>query len=306
MKYSSQVGLRECPLAAAAIRSTNSELFPMKRALNHAPRGTHENLIVLRPALIYALIVPTLADLVTYCDQRTRRAAFKDAPGAFNGLQVANDGRVTRVGAAVDAGLEPFRAAVAAGVDFLIVHHGAYWDMPRALDGPVFERFATLIRGNCALYSSHLPLDAHPEIGNNVLLARQVGLEPHRGFYPNEGGMIGAIAPNFRPRAALRERLESLYPRVLSIECGADAPREVAFCSGSGNGAMGALAGTGVDTLVTGELREEHFNRAQEERMNLYVCGHYATEVHAVRALAAEVAERFALPWTFVATDNPL
>ncbi len=250
--------------------------------------------------------MPTLQDLVTYCDERTRRTAFADAPGAFNGLQVQNDGRVSKIGAAVDAGAEPFRQAAAAGVDFLIVHHGMYWDMPRPLTGPAYERVAALVRGNCALYSSHLPLDAHPEIGNNALLAAQLGLSRARGFYPNAGGDIGLIAANAYGRAALKARLLALYPRVIAIECGAEHPGEVAFCSGSGNGAVAALAGTGVDTLVTGELREECFNRAQEERLNLYLCGHYATEVHAVKALAAELGRKFGLPWTFVATDNPL
>lgn len=247
-----------------------------------------------------------LSDLVAYCDRRTRRAAFKDSPAAFNGLQLANPGRVTKIGAAVDAGVEPFRLAVAAGVDFLIVHHGMYWDMPRPLTGPVYARVATLIQGNCALYSNHLPLDAHPEIGNNALLAAQLGLRHHRGFLPNEGGDIGLIARHRHPRAELRARLEQLYPRVIAIEYGSTKPREVAFCSGSGNSALGELAAAGVDTLVTGELREEHFNRAQEEKLNLYLCGHYATEVHAVRALAAELAAKFKLPWEFIATDNPL
>jgi dinuclear metal center YbgI/SA1388 family protein len=248
--------------------------------------------------------MPTLADLVTYCDQRTRRAQFEDYPNAFNGLQVANDGRVTKIGAAVDAGVAPFRRAVAEGVDFLIVHHGMYWDMPRPLTGAAYERAATLIRGNCALYSNHLPLDAHPEIGNNALLARQLGLAVVRGFIANPGGPIGAVAGNTQPRSALRARLEALYPRVIALEFGSDTPREVAVCSGNGSGSLAHLGG--VDTLVTGELREEHFNRAQEERLNLYACGHYATEVHAVRALAAELAGQFALPWVFVATENPL
>ena len=250
--------------------------------------------------------MPTLTDLVAYCDQRTRRAAFQDAPGACNGLQVAHRGRVTKIGAAVDAGVIPFQRAVAAGVDFLIVHHGMYWDMPRPLTGPAYDRVATLVEGNCALYSNHLPLDAHPQIGNNVLLARQLGLKPARGFIPNEGGDIGWIAPSRLPRAALRRKLESLYPRVIAIEYGSAAPREIAFCSGSGNSAVPLLAAAGVDTLVTGELREEHFNRAQEEKLNLYLCGHYATEVHAVRALASELAKKFRLPWEFIATDNPL
>src|SRR6185369_10191544 len=98
-----------------------------------------------------------LTDLVAYCDRRTQRTAFKDFRGAFNGLQLANDGRVTRIGAAVDAGLIPFQQAIAAGVDFLVVHHGMYWDMSRSKQRPVHLRIATLQRGNCALYSSHLP-----------------------------------------------------------------------------------------------------------------------------------------------------
>jgi len=247
-----------------------------------------------------------LTDIVAYCDRRTRLNKFKDAPGAFNGLQVGNDGRVTRIGAAVDAGLVPFRDAVASGVDFLIVHHGMYWDMPRPLTGPAYERVAALVEGNCALYSSHLPLDSHPQIGNNALLARQLGMKPGRGFMANEGGDIGCIAPARQTRAALRAKLESLYPRVVAIEFGSPKPAEVAFCSGSGNGAMAALPQACVDTLVTGELREEWFNVAQERRLNLYLCGHYATEVHAVRALAGEVAAKFGLPWEFIATENPL
>jgi dinuclear metal center YbgI/SA1388 family protein len=247
-----------------------------------------------------------LDDLVAYCDQRTRRTAFKDAPGAFNGLQVGNSGRVTKIGAAVDAGLVPFRQAVAAKVDFLIVHHGMYWDMPRPLTGPVLERVATLIRADCALYSNHLPLDGHPEIGNNALLARQLGLTPKRPFLVREREAIGCIAPAKLSRAQLRKKLEALYPRVVAIEHGSSHPKAIAFCSGSGNSAVAELRPAGVDTLVTGELREEWFNRAQEEGLNLYLCGHYATEVHAVRALAAELARKFKLPWEFIATENPL
>lgn len=247
-----------------------------------------------------------LDDLVSYCDRRTRRDAFKDAPGACNGLQVANNGGVTRIGAAVDAGVIPFQKAVAAGVDFLIVHHGMYWDMPRPLTGAAYTRVATLIRGNCALYSNHLPLDGHPEIGNNALLTRQLGLKRSRPFLERDGEAIGCIADTRISRDRLRTRLEECYPRVIAIECGSARPRGVAFCSGAGNSAVPELAAAGVDTLVTGELREDVFNRAQEEKLNLYCCGHYATEVHAVQALAAELARKFKLPWEFIATDNPL
>ena len=247
-----------------------------------------------------------LDDLVAYCDRRTRRTAFVDFPGAVNGLQVANTGRVTKIGAAVDAGLVPFERAAAAGVDFLIVHHGLFWEAPRPIVGSTYRKIAALLRADCALYSSHLPLDAHPEIGNNVLLARQLGLRPGRRFLEHSGEAIGLIARSPHTRAALRRRLLRLYPRLTAVECGTARPREIACCSGSGNSAVRELAPAGVDTLVTGELREEWFNYAQEHRLNLYLGGHYATEVHGVRALAAALAKRFHLPWEFIATDNPL
>ncbi|MDD2764434.1 MAG: Nif3-like dinuclear metal center hexameric protein [Opitutaceae bacterium] len=250
--------------------------------------------------------MPTLDEIVAYCDRRTRRAAFTDYPGASNGLQVANRGRVTRIGAAVDAGLEPFAKAVAAGVDFLIVHHGLFWEPPRPVTGLNYQKLATLLHGNCALYSSHLPLDAHPQIGNNVLLARQLGLRPRRPFLVREGEAIGWIAPSRLRRADLRRKLAALYPRMTALEFGSAAPRAVAFCSGRGTSAVRELAAARVDTLVTGELGEEWFNHAQEHRFNLYLCGHYATEVHGVKALAAELARKFRLPCEFIATGNPL
>ena len=248
----------------------------------------------------------SLQELVDYCDQRTRRAVFKDAPGAQNGLQVGNSGAVTKIGAAVDSGLVPFQKAVNAGVDFLIVHHGLFWDQPRPLTGKIYERIATLVRGNCALYSNHLPLDAHPEIGNNALLARELGLQADRPFLVRDGEAIGWIANYNNDREMLRKKLELRYHRVTAVECGSSRPGAIAFCSGSGNSAIPELTREGVDTLVTGELREEWFNVAQEQGLNLYLCGHYATEVHAVKALAKELADKFGLPWEFIATDNPL
>ena len=250
--------------------------------------------------------MPTLDQLVAYCDHRTRRTAFKDFPGAVNGLQVANDGRVTKIGAAVDAGLVPFELAAERGIDFLIVHHGLFWGGVQPLTGPVYGRFAALVRGNCAVYSSHLPLDAHEEIGNNALLARQLGLKIRRPFLFHENEPVGWIAVNKLKRTQLQARLEELYPRVVAVDCGPAAPKQIAFCSGSGNSAVPQLQAAGVDTLITGELREEWFNYAQEHHLNLICCGHYATEMHGVKALAAELAKKFRLQWEFIETGNPL
>lgn len=247
-----------------------------------------------------------LNDLTAYCDDRTQACLYKDAPGAWNGLQLANNRGVSKIGAAVDVGVVPFRAAVEAGVDFLIVHHGMFWDQPRPFIGPHFERLATLIAGGCALYSSHLPLDGHPELGNNAILARQLGLEPALPFLVRDGQSIGWAARSTLDRAALRAALERQYPRVIALEYGSRTPQRIAFCSGSGNSAVPELLHSGIDTLVTGELREEWFPVAQDYGLNLYLCGHYATEVHGVQALAADVARRFGLPWTFLRTENPL
>ena len=145
------------------------------------------------------------------------------------------------------------------------------------------------------------------EHGSVSGLARQLGLVPQRPFLMRGGDEpTGWIAPAATDRAGLRQQLESLYGRVVALEYGSAAPAEIAFCSGSGNSAVNELRPAGVDTLVTGELREEWFTVAQEQRLNLYLCGHYATEMHGVRALAAELAAKFNLPWEFVASENPL
>jgi len=231
---------------------------------------------------------------------------FPDYPGAMNGLQVANTGTVRKIGAAVDAGLDPFRRAAAAGVDFLIVHHGLFWEQPRPWTGVLFEKLEVLLRANIAIYSAHLPLDAHPDLGNNAVLARRLKLESSRAFLPFEGRDVGLVARHQGTRAELRRRLESLFPRVTAIEFGADAPTAVAIVTGSGSSAIDELPRVGVDTLITGDLKEHQFNLAQEMRLNLYACGHYATEVFGVCALAEELAARFGLPWEFIATQNPL
>lgn len=248
----------------------------------------------------------SLDELVAFCDARTRLTSYTDAPGAWNGLQVANNGRVTKIGAAVDSGRTPFAAAAAAGVDFLIVHHGMYWDMPQRITGHVHARLKTLFDANCALYSNHLPLDGHAEIGNNALLAKQLGLSPDQPFMEYEGEAVGCSAPWTGSRDELAAALASHYSRVVPITCGSDRPARIAFCSGSGNSAMKELVATGIDTLVTGELREEWYNYAEENGLNVFLCGHYATEVHAVQALAAEAAAKFDLPWEFIPSVNPL
>jgi dinuclear metal center YbgI/SA1388 family protein len=251
--------------------------------------------------------MPTLDQIVAYCDRRVRVRDIADFPGALNGLQAANSGRVTKIGAAVDAGAGPFALAAKAGVNFLIVHHGMFWDGAQPFIGPNRARLKTLLDADCAVYSSHLPLDAHPKIGNNALMAKALELKVSGWGIPYQGTPIAALVNQAPTRDLLKKKLEKLFPRgVMAIEFGPRQPRRLAIISGSGSSCVAHLRAAGADTLVTGELKQSAFNAAQELGLNLYICGHYATEVFGVCALAKECAARFRLPWEFLDTGCPL
>lgn len=246
-------------------------------------------------------------ELSDYCDQAVERKAVVDFPPACNGLQIENNGPVRKIGAAVDAGLIPFQQAVDAGVDFLIVHHGLGWEPPFPLTGCNREKITLALQHNLAVYASHLPLDVHPRLGNNALLTRALGLEPSNWWLPYEGRPIAAAATFDGARDTLRERLAKLFPNTLTaIEYGPEKPHTIGVLTGSGQSAIAKMRENGIDTLITGELKQAHFNIAQEHRLNLYLCGHYATEVFGVRALAQQAAEHFGLEWTFIESACPL
>lgn len=243
-----------------------------------------------------------LQDIVAFCDQRTNRAEIKDFGGAHNGLQIENDGTVTKIGAAVDAGQMPFDLAIAEGIDFLICHHGLFWSPPIPMVGASARKIKTAFDGNLAVYGAHLPLDCHPEIGNNALLAKELGLKKVNTFLNYEGNPIATIALGpMGGRIELSQKLQALFPETYhAIEYGSEKPKRIGILTGSGQSAVPHLLENGIDTLVTGELRQHHFNIAQELELNLYPCGHYATEVFGVKALAAEVAHKFQIDWQFI------
>ena len=244
----------------------------------------------------------SLKEIVTFCDQRLRRAEIKDFEGAHNGLQVENNGSVSKIGASVDAGQRPFEGAIAQGVDFIICHHGMFWTYPVPIVGTNYMKVKTALDGNLAVYSAHLPLDCHPDIGNNALLADALGLNKVGTFLNYEGSdmAIVALGPS-GGREELTNKLRALFPESYQgIEYGSAQPKRIGILTGSGQSAVPRLLENGIDTLITGELRQHHFNMAQEVRLNLYPCGHYATEIFGVKALATEVAQKFQLPWAFI------
>jgi dinuclear metal center YbgI/SA1388 family protein len=251
--------------------------------------------------------MPSLTKLVAFCNQRLSVDKIKDFPGSLNGLQLENNGRVSKVGAAVDAGLIPFSLASKKGIDFLIVHHGLFWTPPTPLTGVHYKKIKHCMDHNLAIYGSHLPLDCHQEIGNNAILASKLDLSPTDTFLNYEGNDIGLLTNCVKTRNDLKKSLENLFTAgIISMEFGPDRPSKVAILTGSGQSAIGELESNGVDTFITGELKQNHFNLAQEMKLNIYTCGHYATETFGVKALAQEVAESFDIPFEFVDTQCPL
>ncbi len=248
----------------------------------------------------------SLNDLVAFCDQRTRRIEFPDFPQAFNGLQVENNGMVSKVASSVDASLETIERAVQRKADFLIVHHGLFWNQHIPYTRRHYKKLKTLLDNNLALYSSHLPLDGHPEIGNAALLARELGFEVIDGFCEFQGETIGVKVSPVGDLKTLRSMIEASFSSVVAIEQGPEIPSSIGILTGSGGSLIDEIEKYGIDTLITGEAKQHHFVLAQEIGLNLFLCGHTATEVFAVDALAREVAEKFQLPCVAIPSENPL
>lgn len=242
--------------------------------------------------------------VVRHLDDYLRVREIPDAPEALNGLQLANAGEVTRLGAAVDLCEATVRMAAEAGADLLLVHHGLFWGGLRPITGPVYARVARLLSNNIALYSVHLPLDRHPEVGNNSVLARQLGLRVCGEFGEYHGQPIGVWGELDLDRDALGRKLAGMLgaaPRLLPF--GAVRVQRVGIVTGAGGSLIGQAAAAGLDTYVTGEGAHHTFFDAEELGLNVYFAGHYATETVGVKALAEHVSARFGLPWTFL--DHP-
>ena len=245
-----------------------------------------------------------LTALASYLDGYLRVADVPDAPHAVNGLQVANTGTVSRVAAAVDLCEATVRMAAEQGADLLLVHHGLFWRGLQPLTGRTHRRVSGLIAKNIALYSAHLPLDLHPEVGNNAVLARQLGVSPRGEFGEEYGVPIGRWGEVDVPRDALERQLAALMgqaPRLMAF--GPERVRRVGVVTGAAGSMIAQAAAAGLDTFVTGEGPHHTFFDAEELKLNVFYAGHYATETVGVQALAGHLRDRFQLPWTFL--DHP-
>ncbi|MDW8069260.1 MAG: Nif3-like dinuclear metal center hexameric protein [Anaerolineae bacterium] len=243
-----------------------------------------------------------LQELVVYLNTYLRVQEIEDT--SQNGLQVEGPAAVQKVAFAVDACQEAFDRAVAEHAQLLVVHHGLFWKEPARLVGPLFRRLRTLILGGCGLYAVHLPLDAHPEVGNSAALARQLGLQNLRPFGRYHGveiGVAGTLEPPL-PIATLIGRLIQILhvPPVRVLAYGTPEARHVAVVSGDAVSLLDQVVETGLDTFITGETRHSAFHSVAELGVNVLFAGHYATESVGLKALARHLEEKFGLETVFL------
>jgi dinuclear metal center YbgI/SA1388 family protein len=251
--------------------------------------------------------VVRLSDIVNYLDTVLGIPQSPDYPQALNGLQVANRGSVSKVAAAVDASQRTIQGTIAVGADLLLVHHGLFWHGLQPVVGPHHARLRALFDHEIAVYSAHLPLDRHPALGNNALLAQTLGLEPTGEFARFESIAVGVRGTADVPTAELLARA-AVFARAHGGNAQASAlradrrTRTWAICTGAGASAstLQEAEELGVDTLIVGEGPHWTAVEAPEHDLVIIYAGHYATETLGILALAKDVSVRFDLPWAFI------
>lgn len=235
-------------------------------------------------------------------DALLKANTIPDYPQALNGLQMENSGSsIKKIGAAVDASLSVIQEASKQGVDFLICHHGLFWQGTEKITGAYYKKIKILIEANIALYSAHIPLDIHPEFGNNILLANDLGVCLKKTFMPWKGielGICGEVDESFtsffsRVKALLGER----------VHCCAPMPQQVGtlgIITGGAGSQIKEAAKQGITTFLTGEGPHWSYPLAEELGVNVIYAGHYATETLGVCALGRHLASNYNLQWDFI------
>lgn len=240
-----------------------------------------------------------------YCDAILDSDAYTDY--APNGLQVEGERPIERLVTGVSACAALIEAAVAAGADAILVHHGWFWrGEDPCLVGPKGRRARLLIRSGASLLAYHLPLDTHPLYGNNAALAGRLGiLEAEPSLIGSGLVWTGRLAQPRSPAAWAQSVSERLGRDPTLVDPGLTTIERVAWCTGGGQGYLEAAAGLGVDAYLSGEISEQTTHLARELRIAYLAAGHHATERYGVQALGAHLAERFQLRHQFIEIANP-
>jgi dinuclear metal center YbgI/SA1388 family protein len=248
-----------------------------------------------------------LVDIVRYMDAELRTTEVPDYDQALNGLQLANSGRVTKLAAAVDFSKNSVELAIQKGASLLVVHHGMFWAGAQRIVGVHYERLRAALDGDLAVYSSHIPLDAHPELGNNALLARELELTAEEGFGEYRNITIGVSGRSEQPTALIVQRARTFAQRyatsvVVTPFAEGRMTRRWGIITGAGasSATLAEARARGIDTLIVGEGAHHTGVEAAEHGMVVIYAGHYATETLGVQALALKVGAHFKLESSFL------
>ncbi len=248
-----------------------------------------------------------LSTLVEEADRFLNAARIADY--CPNGLQVEGRPQVRRIVSGVTASQVLLDAAVEAEADVVLVHHGYFWKGEDArVTGMKRRRLQTLLGHDISLLAYHLPLDLHPEVGNNVQLARQLEITvegPLDPENPKVVGLLGSLAEPMTARDFARRVQEVLGREPLLVE-GTGMVRRIGWCTGGGQGYIDDAIAAGVDLFLTGEASEQTFHSARENGVSFIAAGHHATERYGVQALGDYLARRFAIEHLFIDCPNPV
>ena len=243
----------------------------------------------------------SLIQIVRYLDTYLRICEIEDWPNALNGLQIENSGRVTKIGAAVDASTHVLTEATKRDVDLLVVHHGLFWPGLQPVTGALYRQLKLALKNDIALYSAHLPLDIHPKVGNNAELATAIGLKSTAPFFKEKGELIGLKARASLPREELIRKLRKvLAGPVKTFDFGPKKTHTIGIITGGAGSEVYRVAGEKIDTFITGEAPHWAAVAAEELGINLLLGGHYATETFGVKALGAHLSKRFDVSFAFI------
>lgn len=243
-----------------------------------------------------------LKTVVGFLDETLDIASFS-SDSALNGLQIEGSRTVRSACSAVDACEESIRKTIRSRADLLITHHGLFWGAQQPVTGPLATRIKLLLANGISLYAAHLPLDCHPELGNNVRLARIFELRDTAPFGAYHGiliGIRGNLQRAMTPRAVAAKLRRTLGAPVRTFAFGGPKIRTLGIVSGGGAGMLPAAAAAGCDALLTGEPAHEAYHTARESRITLICAGHYATETVGVQSLGEHLFRELGVPVRFI------
>ena len=249
-----------------------------------------------------------LSEIIQWCDRTLKAAEFKDY--APNGLQIEGKTEVNKILCAVTASQAAIDAAIEQNADLLLVHHGYFWKgEPYPITGMRGKRIKTLIQHDISLVGYHLPLDAHPTLGNNAAIAEILALENIEALDPSERnpiGNIGYLKQPMSPEAFKALLTEKLGFDTIHLPASTTQVQKIGFCTGGAQDYIEKAAEQACDAYISGEVSERTFYQAQELNVHYFACGHHATERYGVQRLAQAISEQFNIEYSYFELNNPI